>query len=219
MKIIQQELEDIVGADNVTADEETCRIYSEDAANLPSLAGQIIDNQFEIVTQPVTVKSLQKLLKYAEENRLPLVPRGNGTSGWGGAIPAKGGICLSLTQMNKLVHLDDYACTVTIEAGMTWRELLMILERMGMTLPVYPSSATAATIGGFVASGGFGIGSAKHGDIGDQVVGLEAVLANAKVVRVGELILGPQPDELHDEAVKGTEWLSQKSGGKIRSIE
>jgi FAD/FMN-containing dehydrogenase len=219
MKIIPQELEDIVGADNVTADEETCRIYSEDAANLPSLAGQIIDNQFEIVAQPVTVESLQKLLQYAKQNRLPLVPRGNGTSGWGGAIPAKGGICLSLTQMNKLVHLDDYACTVTIEAGMTWRELLMVLERMGMTLPVYPSSATAATVGGFVASGGFGIGSAKHGDIRDQVVGLEAVLANGKVVRVGELILGSQADNLHDEAVKGTEWLSKKLGGKIRPID
>jgi FAD/FMN-containing dehydrogenase len=116
MRIIPQELEDIVGADNVTADEETCRIYSEDAANLPILASQIIDNQFDVVTQPVTVKSLQQLLKYAKENDLPVVARGNGTSGWGGAIPVKGGICVSLTQMNNLVHLDDYACTVTVMA-------------------------------------------------------------------------------------------------------
>ncbi|MHA2301470.1 MAG: FAD-binding oxidoreductase [Candidatus Thorarchaeota archaeon] len=219
MRIIPQELEDIVGADNVTADEETCRIYSEDAANLPVLASQIIDNQFDVVAQPVTVKSLQQLLKYAKENDLPIVPRGNGTSGWGGAIPVKGGICVSLTQMNKLVHLDDYACTVTVESGITWRELLMILERMGTTLPIYPSSATAATVGGFVASGGFGIGSAKHGEIGEQVVGLEAVLANGMIVRVGEVVLGPHPDDLQEEATKGTEWLAEKVGGRIRLNE
>ncbi len=219
MKIIPQELEDIVGADNVTADDETCRIYSEDAANLPGIAKQIIDNQFDVVAQPVTVKSLQHLLRYAMEHDLPIVPRGNGTSGWGGAIPVKRGLCVSLTQMNQMVHLDDYACTVTVEAGITWRELLMILERMGTTLPVYPSSATAATVGGFVASGGFGIGSAKHGEIGDQVVGIEAVLANGKIVRVGDVVVGPQPDDLHDEATEGTEWLSDKVGGSIRLNE
>ncbi|MFX0056362.1 MAG: FAD-binding oxidoreductase [Promethearchaeota archaeon] len=216
MRFVPQELEDIVGADNVTADIETCHIYSEDAANLPALASQIIKNEFDIVAQPVTVKSLQHLILFASENNLPIVPRGNGTSGWGGAIPVKRGLCVSLTQMNKMVHLDDYACTVTVEAGITWRELLMILERMGTTLPIYPSSATAATVGGFVASGGFGIGSAKHGEIGDQVVGIEAVLANGKIVRVGELVLGPQPDDLLEEAAEGTAWLSEKAGGNIR---
>ncbi|MHA2140883.1 MAG: FAD-binding oxidoreductase [Candidatus Thorarchaeota archaeon] len=219
MRIIPQELEDIVGADNVTADEETCRIYSEDAANLPILASQIIDNQFDVIAQPITVESLQQLMKYAKENALPIVPRGNGTSGWGGAIPVKRGICVSLTQMNKLVHLDDYATTVTVESGITWRELLMILERMGTTLPVYPSSATAATVGGFVASGGLGIGSAKHGEIGEQVVGLEAVLANGMIARVGDMVLGPHPDDLQEEAAEGTKWLAEKVGEKIRLNE
>lgn len=207
MKVDSLELEDILGADNVTFDEETCRIYSEDAANLPMLASQIIHNRFDIVAQPVTVESIQRLLEYIRNHRIPLVPRGNGTSGWGGSIPTKGGICLSLTQMSRVIHMDDYGCTVTVEAGMTWRELLMFLERMGMTLPVYPSSATAATIGGFVASGGLGIGSSKNGDVRDQVVGLEAVLANGMLVRVGDLQLGPHPDPLEEEAHAGTKWL------------
>ncbi|MFW9882786.1 MAG: FAD-binding oxidoreductase [Candidatus Thorarchaeota archaeon] len=219
MRTIPQELEDIVGADNITADEETCRIYSEDAANLPALASQIIDNQFDVVAQPITVESLQNLMRYAKENDMPIVPRGNGTSGWGGAIPVRKGLCVSLTQMNQIVHLDDYACTVTVEAGITWRELLMILERMGTTLPIYPSSATAATVGGFVASGGLGIGSAKHGEIGDQVVGIEAVLANGKLVRVGNLILGPHIDNQKEEANEGTEWLKGKLASNLRLNE
>jgi len=208
VKVDSLELEDILGADNVTIDDETCRIYSEDAANLPELASQIIRNRFDMVAQPVTVESILRLLEFTRKHRIPLVPRGNGTSGWGGSIPSKGGICLSLTQMSRVIHMDDYGCTVTVEAGMTWRELLMFLERLGMTLPVYPSSATAATIGGFVASGGLGIGSSKHGDIREQVVGLEAVLANGMLVRVGDLPLGPHPDPLEEEALAGTKWLA-----------
>ncbi len=208
MKIDSLELEDILGADNVTLDDETCRIYSEDAANLPLLASQIIQNRFDVVAQPMTVESIRGLLDYAHKHRIPLVPRGNGTSGWGGSIPSKGGICLNLTQMSRVIHMDDYGCTVTVEAGMTWRELLMFLERLGMTLPVYPSSATAATVGGFVASGGLGIGSSKHGDVREQVVGLEAVLANGMLVRVGDLQLGPHPDQLEEEAKAGTKWLA-----------
>jgi len=221
MKLDSLELEDILGADNVALDDETCRIYSEDAANLPMLASQIIDNRFEVVAQPVTVESIRKLLDYTRKYRIPLVPRGNGTSGWGGSIPTRGGICLSLTQMSRVIHLDDYGCTVTAEAGMTWRELLMFLERLGMTLPVYPSSATAATIGGFVASGGLGIGSSKHGDIREQVVGLEAVLANGMLVRVGDLQLGPQPDQLEKEAREGTKWLEsflEESGLNLKEV-
>ncbi|MFW9800944.1 MAG: FAD-binding oxidoreductase [Candidatus Thorarchaeota archaeon] len=212
MSVKELELEDIVGADNVTLDEETCRIYSEDAGNLPGLASQIIRNRFDIIAQPVTVESIQALLRYAKRYRLTVVPRGNGTSGWGGSIPSKGGICLSLTQMIKVIHLDDFGRTVTVESGITWRELLMFLERLGMTLPVYPSSATAATIGGFVASGGIGIGSSKHGSIVEQVVGLEAVLANGKLVRVGELALGSTPDPLEKQALEGTDWLKRIAG-------
>ncbi|MFX0106978.1 MAG: FAD-binding oxidoreductase [Candidatus Hodarchaeota archaeon] len=193
-------------------DRETCRIYSYDAANLPYLAEQIINRRFEVIVQPVTVRSLKNLIEFAHRYQMAIVPRGNGTSGWGGSIPTRKGICVSLTQMNKLIHLDDFGCIVSIEAGMTWRELLMLLESIGMTLPVYPSSATAATIGGFIASGGFGIGSSKHGNIIDQTVGLEAVLANGKLVRVGKLELGPQPDPLKDEAEAGSEWLSEQLG-------
>lgn len=207
MRIRQQELEDILGADNVSFDEETCRIYSNDAANLPDLAGQIIDKQFDLVVQPVNVDSLQKLVRIARKNKEPLVPRGNGTSGWGGAIPSKRGICVSMGQMKSILHMDDYSCTVTVESGITWRELLMALQRLGMTVPIYPTSATAATIAGFVASGGLGIGSAKHGNIIDQVVGLEAVLPNGKLVRAGKLELGPRDDPLAPQAKEGTEWL------------
>ena len=110
--------------------------------------------------------------------------------------------------LSNFVHIDEYNLLVTVESGMTWKQLLGFLEKIGMTLPVYPSSASAATVGGFVASGGIGIGSAKYGDIRLQVAGLEAILPNGMIVRVGNFILR-EPDGLEEDAKKGNEYLKQ----------
>jgi FAD/FMN-containing dehydrogenase len=184
-------------------------LYSKDVTSLPELAYQIISPKFDVVTQPVDVPSLQNLVRYALDNNLPLVPRGNGTSGWGGSIPTRAGICVDVSEMNKILYFNEYESAVTVESGITWRELLSFLERLGFTLPVYPSSATAATVGGFVASGGLGIGSTRNGDILKQVIGIEAVLPNGKVVRLGQVLLNPEEDTLKGKTIEGTQWLNQ----------
>ena len=201
---------DIVGADNVSTTHETCMIYSKDVTSLPDIAFQIVSPKFDVVTQPVDVPSLQNLVWYANDNGLPLVPRGNGTSGWGGSIPTQGGICVDLSNMSKILYFNEFEQAITVESGITWRNLLEFLGRLGFTLPVYPSSATAATVGGFVASGGLGIGSTRHGDILKQVLGIEAVLPNGKIVRLGRVLLDPQSDTLQDKAMDGNQWLSRE---------
>ncbi len=188
-----QHIEDIVGADGVSTIRESCVAYENDVASLPSLTEQIIRKKFDLIAQPRTVESLRRLVLYANEKKMPLVPRGSGTSGWGGAIPAKAGICVNFNRMSTILHLDNFGLTVTVEGGIIYRELLMFLEKLGSTLPVYPSSATAATVGGFIASGGIGIGSAMFGEIADQILGLEVVLANGKIVRIGKLVLENDP--------------------------
>jgi len=201
---------DIVGADNVSTTPETCMIYSKDVTSLPDLVHQIVSPRFDVVTQPVDVPSLQNLILYAIENRIPVVPRGNGTSGWGGAIPTRGGFCIALSGMSEILYFNEFESAVTVETGITWRNLLTFLERLGFTLPVYPSSATAATVGGFVASGGLGIGSTRNGDILKQVLGIEAVLPNGKLVRLGQVLLDSKSDMLSERAKEGNEWLSKQ---------
>ena len=98
---------------------------------------------------------------------------------------------------------NEFEAAVTVETGITWRDLLTFLERLGFTLPVYPSSATAATVGGFVASGGLGIGSTRHGDILKQVHGIEAVLPNGKLVRLGKVLLDSESDTLKEKVEEG----------------
>lgn len=201
---------DIVGADNVSTKPETCMIYSKDVTSLPDLVHQIVSPRFDVVTKPVDVPSLQNLILYAIENRIPVVPRGNGTSGWGGAIPTRGGFCITLSGMSEILYFNEYESAVTVETGITWRDLLTFLERLGFTLPVYPSSATAATVGGFVASGGLGIGSTHNGDILKQVLGIEAILPNGKIVRLGKLLLDSKNDKLKEKVEEGNDWLSKQ---------
>ncbi|MGY5879955.1 MAG: FAD-binding protein [Candidatus Thorarchaeota archaeon] len=206
----EQRIGDIVGADNVSTTPETCMIYSKDVTSLPDLVHQIISPRFDVVTQPVDVPSLQNLMLYAIENGIPVVPRGNGTSGWGGSIPTRGGFCVALSGMSEILYFNEFESAVTVETGITWRNLLTFLERLGFTLPVYPSSATAATVGGFVASGGLGIGSTRNGDILKQVLGIEAVLPNGKVVRLGKVLLDSESDTLRDSVEEGNQWLSKQ---------
>ena len=183
-------------------------IYSKDVTSLPDLTRQIISSRFDIITQPVDVPSLQNLIWYALDNGIPIVPRGHGTSGWGGSIPTRGGFCVALSGMTDVLYFNEFELAVTVETGITWRDLLTFLERLGFTLPVYPSSATAATVGGFVASGGLGIGSTRYGNILDQVLGIEAILPNGKIVRFGRLLLDSKSDTLSEKVVEGNEWLS-----------
>ncbi|MHA1481036.1 MAG: FAD-binding oxidoreductase, partial [Candidatus Thorarchaeota archaeon] len=138
MKIKVQDLEDIAGVDNVSTDDETIDLYSRDISSLPKLAYQIIQRNFDIVVQPESVKSLIEIVRFLKTNEVSIVPRGNGTSGWGGILPSKGGVSLCMTQMSDMIHIDEYQTRITVEAGITWRELLMFVERLGLTLPVYP---------------------------------------------------------------------------------
>jgi FAD/FMN-containing dehydrogenase len=208
MKHAIQDIEDIVGADNISLTPETRALYAKDIASLPDMAGQIVRDKFEMVIQPITVKSLMDLVRYTSEKGIKLVPRGSGTSGWGGVLPSGKSICISMIHMSRILHVDEYSLLTTVDAGITWRELLMFLEQIGLTLPVYPSSAAAATVGGFVASGGYGIGSAKHGDIRTQVVGIEVILPNGYLARIGNVVLKSE-DDLSDLADRGEKWLSR----------
>jgi FAD/FMN-containing dehydrogenase len=112
--------------------------------------------------------------------------------------------------MSRVLYFNEFEQAITVEAGITWRDLLAFLGRLGFTLPVYPSIATAATVGGFVASGGLGIGSTRHGDILKQVLGIEAVLPNGKIVRLGRVLLDEQSDTLQEKVEEGNSWLSQE---------
>ncbi|MFW9967526.1 MAG: FAD-binding oxidoreductase [Candidatus Thorarchaeota archaeon] len=186
-----QDLADITGEDFFSAEDYMKKLYSHDIAALPGLVNDILMTEAEAVAQPVNAKVVSNLLRFCIEQKIPVVPRGHGTSGYGGALPTRGGLVIETTRMNEVHNIDRENMTVEVGSGIIWGRLLEILEDEGLTIGAYPSSAPSSTVGGWVAAGGTGIGSTKYGGIREQVVDMEVVLPDGRIFRTSS-----PPDDL-----------------------
>ncbi|MFH1650656.1 MAG: FAD-binding and (Fe-S)-binding domain-containing protein [Chloroflexota bacterium] len=158
------------------------KLYGHDIAAVPGMVKMLIGKTVpEAVVQPENEAELVKLARWAVAHRVPLTPRGKASSGYGGVLPVKGGVVVDFYRMRALKHVDPEKQTVTVEAGAVWEKLDQELARQGLTLRLYPSSYPAATVGGWVAQGGAGIGSFEAGWFRRNLVGVRAVLPNGTV--------------------------------------
>ena len=151
------------------------RLYDHDIAPLPTEVGLVFKMVPDVVVMPATTDEVSKIVRYAYDNNVPIVPRGASSWGYGGTIPTMGGIVLGLIRVKEISGLDRDNMTVHVGAGARWGTLLTYLEDQGLTFPVYPSSAPSATIGGWLATGGLGIGSMKYGPVMKHVKNITVV--------------------------------------------
>ena len=111
------------------------KLYSHDIAAIPSLVKPIIGNTIpHAVVQPQSEQELVDLVIWAVKNNIPLTPRGKGSSGYGGILPAQKGIVVDLYHMNKILEVNKDEQTVTVEAGVVWEKLDKNLAKHGLTL-------------------------------------------------------------------------------------
>jgi Fe-S oxidoreductase/FAD/FMN-containing dehydrogenase len=151
-------------------------LYSSDIGTLPRLIENQIRTTPEAVVQPNDSEQLIALLGVAGKYNTPVIPRGAGTSGYGGVVPTRGGIVVDFYWMNKIIDIDKGKKTVTVEPGVVWNDLEAELNGHGLALRLYPSSAISATVGGWLASGGgVGIGNFQYGYFGDNVLEVEII--------------------------------------------
>jgi len=172
---LKKDLAPIVGENNVSDSLYERRLYDHDIAPLPTEISLLFKTLPDIVVKPNNVEEVSQIVKYAHSNEVPVIPRGASSWGYGGTIPTNGGIVLELVGLKKILDLDEEKKTVTVEAGIRWKNLLSFLEGKGFTVNVYPSSAPSATIGGWIATGGLGIGSLKYGHLREHVTGIRVV--------------------------------------------
>ncbi|BDG30532.1 FAD-binding oxidoreductase [Parageobacillus thermoglucosidasius] len=137
----------------------------------------------DVVVFPKTAAEVSAVLAYANERRIPVTPFGAGSSLEGHIIPVQGGITLNLTMMNHIIDIrpDDFLAIV--EPGVTRMQLNQALKKYGLFFPVDPGAD--ATLGGMAATNASGTNSVKYGVMRDQVLGLEVVLADGKIVHTG----------------------------------
>jgi len=138
----------------------------------------------QVVVKPADKQTIAKLLRLANQKKIPVTPKGAGTGLSGGCIPIYGGILLSLERMGRILEIDRENFVAVVEAGVTLSELSNQLEQQGFYYPIYPGEMTA-TIGGNIATNAGGMNAIKYGVTRHNVLGLEAVLPNGEIIRTG----------------------------------
>jgi Fe-S oxidoreductase/FAD/FMN-containing dehydrogenase len=174
-------LESLFGT-RVCFERRECKLYGHDTAEIPSLIKPIVGSTVpEAVVQPASEEELVALVHWAQENRVPLTPRGRGTSGYGGVLPVQGGLVVDFFHLGKVLEIDSKALTARVQPGISWEKLDRELAEQELTLRLYPSSYPASTVGGWLAQGGAGFGSYESGWFRDNVVSSRGVLADGTV--------------------------------------
>ena len=127
----------------------------------PILDQLLKDCRADIVVLPASDDEVVRVAAAAARHRLPVTVRGGGTGNYGQAVPLQGGIVLETTLLDKVVEIADG--WVRVQAGACLETVLDAVRATGQQLMIYPSTMSIATVGGFIAGGSAGIGSARHG--------------------------------------------------------
>jgi glycolate oxidase len=180
---ISQDMRDrlvkIVGPGDVIFDPEKMTDYSHDEFSL-----QDIRQAPEVVIKPRRTEEVAAILRLADENRIPVTPRGGATGLCGGCIPLFGGIVLSLEKMNRIVEIDRDNQMAVVEPGVTLLDFVKAVEDVGLSFPPHPGEESAM-IGGLIATNAGGSRAVKYGVVRNYVRGLEVVLPRGQVIRLG----------------------------------
>lgn len=138
----------------------------------------------ELVAKAVSTEEISNLMKYANEQHIPVTVRGAGTGLVGAAVAVEGGIVLDMTLMNHFLELDEKNLTLTVEPGVLLMDLAAYAEEHGFLYAPDPGEKSA-TIGGNISTNAGGMRAVKFGVTRDFVRGLEVVLPDGKVLNLG----------------------------------
>ena len=156
-------------------------LFSRDQSEIPRFLKSIMFRSTpDLVVQARSVEAVSAVLRYANSRRIPVIPRGSGSSPFGGSVPVSGGIVLDVSGMDKVLEVEPLRLTVKVEAGARWADIDHDLSRFGLCLKTSPSSKFS-TVGGWVATGGIGLNSFSMGRLENVVVSLELVTPDGTV--------------------------------------
>jgi glycolate oxidase len=138
----------------------------------------------DVVVQITSAHEASAIMAYANQNRIPVTPRGAGTGLVGASVAMAHGIMLDTTLMNHILEIDEDNLTVTVEPGVLLMELAATVEQRGLFYPPDPGEKSA-TIGGNISTNAGGMRAVKYGVTRDYVRALEVVLPDGKIVEFG----------------------------------
>ena len=142
----------------------------------------------DVVVKICSAKEASQILKYANQEKIAVTPRGAGTGLVGAAVAIEHGIMIDTTLMNHFLELDEENLTLTLEPGVLLMDLAAYVEPKGLFYPPDPGEKSA-TIGGNISTNAGGMRAVKYGVTRDFVRGLEVILPTGEIVDFGGKIV------------------------------
>jgi FAD/FMN-containing dehydrogenase len=169
----------LLGPERVITDPEELRYYSADAYAAGVTAA--------LALRPADRDAVAPAVRLVTAAGHPVTVRGGGMSYTGGYTPAREGtVVFDLRGLDRIVEIGEDDMVITVEAGVTWRQIHEALTPLGLRLPFFGTfSGARATVGGGLSNGALFMATARHGTAADIVLGLEAVAADGSLVRTG----------------------------------
>jgi glycolate oxidase len=170
-------LKEIVGEEKVITDLEDKICFGYDSTRLeymPDVIVKVNDSQ-----------QISSIMKFANEFKIPVTPRGSATGLSGGCLAVKGGILLVMLEMNKVLKINTVDLQIEVEAGTITIDVDRIANKYGLFYPPDPGSLKTSTIGGNIAENAGGLRGLKYGVTKDYVNAMELILPSGEIVNVG----------------------------------
>ena len=173
-------LEAVLGTNRVTTDPQELEFFASDvyAAGRPGLAA----------IRPADIDALAAAVAEITAAGCAVVPRGGGMSYTGGYAPVRDAtVTVDLRDLNRIIEIDEQDMLITVEAGVTWRQIFEALNPLGLRLPFFGTfSGSVATVGGGLSNGALFMGTGRYGTAAETVLGLQVLLADGSLLDTGQ---------------------------------
>jgi glycolate oxidase len=183
-KINQQDLayfSAFISAERLISGEAIVEEYAKDELGT-------VKNFPELVIKALSAEEISKIMRYCNDNKIPVTVRGSGTGLVGGCVPLEGGIVLETTLMDQILELDEENLVLTVEPGVLLMDIASYIEPKGYFYAPDPGEKSA-TIGGNIATNAGGMRAVKYGVTRDWVLALEVVLPNGEITQFGRKVV------------------------------
>jgi glycolate oxidase len=176
-KSARDQIRRIVGSDNCSDSSEDLVLYAYDAMNQRFLP--------EMVAHPDDTRQIAAIVKLANKEKFPVIPRGGGTGFTGGSLAVEGGVVVTTSRMNRIIEVDPENMVAWVEPGVINGDLQRAANDQDLFFPPDPSSMDFSTLGGNVAENAGGPRAVKYGVTRDYIMALEVVMPDGRIVKTG----------------------------------
>ncbi|MBU0464234.1 MAG: FAD-binding protein [Proteobacteria bacterium] len=178
-----RELETIVGKSNVSVTNTGIELYSYDASLVKGNPG--------VVVFPANTREVSQLVKAANKEGIDIVPRGFGTNLSGGTISVTQGLVICMSRFNQILGIHPESRYAVVQPGVTNLEVQQALAKVGAFYAPDPASQKVATLGGNAGENSGGPLCLKYGVTSNHILGMEMVMADGEILRIGGPALDP----------------------------